>query len=99
MREPDSAIDDLAHAVIGAAFEVHRELGPGFLEGVYEDALAVELGLRQIPFARQPVVEVRYKGARVGDGRLDFLVGQRLVVELQTVDAIHPIHPAQVLTT
>lgn len=79
MVEPDRAIDELAHAVIGAAIEVHRELGPGFLEGVYEEALAMELGLRNIAFVRQPLVEVRYKGARVGECRLDLLVGQRLV--------------------
>jgi len=64
---------------------------------VYEEALAVELGLRKIPFVRQPLIEVRYKGTRVGEGRLDFLVGQRLVVELKAADAIHPIHRAQVL--
>jgi len=97
VQEPDPALDNLAHAVIGAAIEVHRELGPGFLEGVYEEALAVELGLRKIPFVRQPLIEVRYKGTRVGEGRLDFLVGQRLVVELKAADAIHPIHRAQVL--
>lgn len=77
MREPDPRCDYLANAVIGvrppgcdprAAIEVHRELGPGFLESVYEDALAVELGLRKIPFERQPTVEVRYKGIRVGEG-------------------------------
>jgi len=59
--DPDAALDGLAHAVIGAAIEVHRELGPGFLESVYEDALVVELGMRGIPFERQVLVEVRYK--------------------------------------
>ena len=97
VNEPDQALDDLAHAVIGAAIEVHRELGPGFLEGVYEQAMAIEMGFRRIPFVRQPLIEVRHKGECVGDGRLDFLVGGRLVVELKAVDAIHPIHRAQVL--
>jgi len=98
MHEPDDKLDALAHAVIGAAIEVHRELGPGFLEAVYEEALAVELGLRKIPFIRQPLAEVRYKGVKVGEGRLDFLVDGTLVVELKTVDTIHPIHRAQVIS-
>jgi GxxExxY protein len=97
MYEPDDELDTLARSVIGAAIEVHRELGPGFLESVYEEALAVEMGLRRIPFVRQPLVEVRYKGARVGEGRLDFLVGQRLVVEIKTVYPIHAVHRAQVI--
>lgn len=92
MYEPDEALDALARTVIGAAIEVHRELGPGFLEAVYEEELALELGLRSIPFARQPIVEVCYKGARVGEGRLDFLVDGRLVVEIKTVHTIHPVH-------
>ena len=97
MHEPDDQLDALARSVIGAAIEVHRELGPGFLESVYEEALAVEMGLRRIPFVRQPLVEVRFKGTRVGEGRLDFLVAQRLVVEIKAVSAIHPIHRAQVI--
>ena len=98
MTEPDRAIDAWAHAVIGAAIEVHRDVGPGYQESVYEEALAVEFGIRQIPFVRQHLVEVRYKGIIVGEGRLDFLVGQRLVVELKAVDALHNVHRAQVLS-
>ena len=69
-------MDELAHRVIGAAIEVHRHLGPGFLEGVYEDALAVEFRLRGIPIERQKLIAVGYKGDPVGEGRLDFLVGR-----------------------
>jgi GxxExxY protein len=97
LREPDAELDELAHALIGAAIEVHRELGPGFLESVYEEALVVELGLRGIPFVRQAPVEVYYKGVRVGEGRLDLLVGKRLVVEVKAVDRLHPVHSAQVI--
>ena len=97
MHEPDDELDRLAYAVIGAAIEVHRELGPGFLAAVYEEALAVEFGLRRIPFLRQACVDVVYKGTRVGDGRLDFLVGERLVVEIKATDTLHPVHRAQVL--
>src|SRR3990172_7500452 len=60
--EPRAELDDLAHRVIGAAIEVHRLLGPGFLESVYEEALCVELALRGIEFARQVPVGVEYKG-------------------------------------
>lgn len=87
-----------AHVVIGAAIEVHRALGPGYLESVYEEALAVELGLRGVEFLRQPTFALNYKGHRVGEGRMDLLVDGCLVVELKTVDAIAPIHRAQVLS-
>ncbi len=97
-REPPAELDRLAHAVIGAAIEVHRVLGPGFLESVYEEALAVELGLRGVAFVRQAPVAVDYKGHAVGEGRSDFLVGGELVVELKAVDALAPIHSAQVIS-
>lgn len=97
-REPSKTVDELAHAVIGAAIEVHRTLGPGFLESVYEEALCVELRLRSIPFAHQYPVAVDYKGHSVGEGRLDLLVGNELVVELKTVDSLAPIHEAQVIS-
>ena len=73
--EPGDELDRLAHAVIGAAIEVHRHLGPGFLEAVYEEALCVELSSRQIPFVRQAPVAVRYKGHAVGESR--FAGGKR----------------------
>ena len=95
--EPRAELDDLAHRVIGAAIEVHRFLGPGFLESVYEEALCVEFALRGIRFARQVPVSVRYKGEPVGEARLDLLVDDSLVVELEAVESIAPIHWAQVL--
>jgi GxxExxY protein len=91
-------IEDLANRVIGAAIEVHRNLGPGFLESVYEEAMAVELSLRQIPYSRQIVFNVDYKGHAVGTSRLDLLVDNCLPVELKAVDALPPIHTAQVLS-
>ncbi|MGE3076898.1 MAG: GxxExxY protein [Dehalococcoidia bacterium] len=87
-----------AAAVIGAAIEVHRALGPGFLESVYEEALATEFRLREIPFIRQPVVEIGFKGHRVGEQRLDFLVCGCLIVELKAVESLAPIHTAQVVS-
>jgi len=98
IREPDIELDRLAHVVIGAAIEVHRLLGPGFLESVYEEALCMELNLRKVPFVRQPGISVPYKDSIVGEGRLDLLVEGILVVELKAVEALAPIHTAQVIS-
>ncbi len=96
--EPSAEVDQLANSVIGAAIEVHRALGPGYLEKVYEEALAVEFQLQGIPFARQHPVAVVYKGHSCGEGKLDFLVGGVLVVELKTVEQFAEIHRAQVIS-
>jgi len=96
--EPSAKLDALAHAVIGAALEVHRNLGPGFLESLYEEALCIELKLRGIPFVRQPGISVAYKGQKIGESKLDLLVGGMLVVELKAVDVLAPVHSAQVLS-
>ena len=73
-------------------------MGPGFLEEVYELALCVELRLRGVPFERQKPTKVEYKGEYVGEGRLDLLVNNRLVVELKAVRELAPIHSAIVLS-
>jgi len=98
VREPPRELDGIAGVVIGAALEVHRVLGPGFLESVYEDALAFELALRSVFFERQKAVSVSYKGRQVGEGRSDFLVENALIVELKAVERLLPIHQAQVLS-
>lgn len=97
-KEPEEELDQLARDVIGAAIEVHRVLGPGFLESVYEEALGIELKLRGIPFQRQVSLGVEYKGERVGEGRIDLLVKDALIVELKTVDNLAPIHKAQTIS-
>lgn len=91
-------LNGLSSAVIGAAIEVHRLLGPGFAESVYEEALCIELAERGIPFARQAAIQVRYKGRLVGEGRLDLLVADVLIVELKVVDALAPVHTSQLLS-
>lgn len=96
--EPNKGLDRLARTVIGAAIEVHRYLGPGYLECVYEEALAVELDLRGIPYVRQEPFALSYKGREVGEGRLDLVVDGQLLVELKAVDALAPIHKAQVIS-
>ena len=96
--EPSKRLDRLARAVVGAALEVHRHLGAGYLESVYEEALAVELSLRNIPYVRQKAFGVSYKEHEIGEGRLDLLVGDELLVELKAVEALAPIHKAQVIS-
>ena len=91
--------DPLTAAVIGAAIEVHKLLGPGLLEVLYERALRHELLLRGIPFEAQQPVPVNYKGQHLGDDlRLDLVVEKRLIVELKAIDQFHPIHEAQLIT-
>ena len=96
--EPGQELDRLTYAVIGAVIDVHRVLGPGLLESVYEEALCVELKLRGISFARQVRLSVEYKQHRVGKARLDLVVGERLILELKAVDRLAPIHVAQLLS-
>jgi len=96
--EFDVTVNMLSRDIVGAALEVHRLLGPGFLESVYEEALCVELGLRNIHFARQVALPVCYKGQVVGQGKLDLLVANSIVVELKAVEALAPIHAVQLLS-
>jgi GxxExxY protein len=96
--EPSEEVDLLARRVIGAAIEVHRHLGPGFLESAYQRAMAVELTLQQIPFEIEYPVLTQYKDQVVVEQRLDLLVGGDLVVEIKAVETLTPIHTAQVLS-
>jgi len=90
---------DLTHAIIGAAIEIHRNLGPGLLEAVYEECLAREFTLRTIPFERQKSIPLVYKDLKLECGyRLDFVVAGRIVVELKSIEAIAPIHDSVMLT-
>ena len=89
----------VSQAVIGAAIEVHRHLGPGLLESVYEMALRRELWLRGLRVERQVPVRVWYKGVDLeSQMRLDLLVNSVVVVEVKSVDALAPVHRAQLLT-
>jgi len=96
--EPSTELDGIAADLLDAAIEVHRALGPGFLEAIYEEALCIELALRGVPFVRQSNVRVHYKGRLVGDARIDLLVADRLIVELKAVEHIAPIHLAQAMS-
>jgi GxxExxY protein len=85
-------------AVIGTAIEAYKDLGPGFLESVYEEAICVELRGRGIPFARQVHFAVGGKGEPVGEGKVDLVVAKNRVVELKAVDALARIHTAQTIS-
>ncbi len=90
--------DPLTEKIIGAAIEVHRTLGPGFLESIYEEALVVELRLRGINFERQVEVDVNYKGHVIKGQRLDLLVEKEVIVELKSVANLPEAATAQVLS-
>jgi len=92
-------LDRISGAVIEAAVEVHRELGPGLLESVYEAALVMELGARSLLVARQQRIPLSYKGRSLGkDLILDLLVEERVVVEVKAVRALDAVHEAQLLS-
>ena len=98
-RPPMHTINELSSAILGAAIEVHRVLGPGLLESAYEHCLAREFSLRNIPFEQQKSLPVHYKGTRLDCGyRLDFVVSDTVVVEVKAIDALLPIHQAQLLS-
>lgn len=95
----DTKSDKLTEQVIGAAIEVHRELGPGLLKSACQRAVAHEFGLRQIKFEEKKLCPVTYKNLVIEDAyRVDFIVEGVLVVELKTVETLTPVHDAQVLT-
>jgi GxxExxY protein len=98
LKEPSKEVDELARVVIGALIEVHRKLGPGFLESIYEEAACIEFYKRGVSYERQVIVAVEYDGRVIGEGRIDLLVGTKLIVELKAVDALAPIHQAQLMS-
>ena len=101
MRNPAKGweTEKLASELVDAAFKVHRALGPGLLETVYETCFCRELTLRAISFQRQVTVPIIYEGVTLDTGlRLDVVVANRIVVELKAVDKLIPLFDAQVLT-
>jgi GxxExxY protein len=91
--------NELSKVIIGAAIDVHRQLGPGLLESAYEACLCHELGLKQIPYERQKSLPVVYKGLSLECGyRIDILVDEKVVLEIKSVEGLLPIHEAQMLT-
>jgi GxxExxY protein len=95
---PSSYLDDLARSVIGAALAVHRTLGPGFLESVYQSALTIELQSRSIPYKTQVRIPLYYQSQIIGESRLDLVIDDLLIVELMCVEGFAPIHTAQLIS-
>ena len=92
-------INKITSAAIGAAIEVHRNLGPGLLESAYDECLSREMAIRSISFERQYPLPVEYKGIHLDCGyRLDYLVAKQVVLELKAVETVLPVHEAQLLT-
>ena len=92
-------LEDLTEQIIGAAIEVHKQLGPGLLESAYEQCLCHELHLRGIQFQRQVPLPVAYKGLKLDCGyHLDLVVEDAVILELKAVEKILPVHEAQLLT-
>jgi GxxExxY protein len=99
MADTEIPLDELTHRIIGAAVEVHSNLGPGLLESVYQDCLAVELRRRELRVERERQVPLVYKGEHIDSRlKLDMLVEERVIIEVKAVETLHPIHQAQVVT-
>lgn len=97
MAESDLLYSDLTREIIGAAMEVHRNLDSGFLESVYEEALAIEFDLRKVRYERQKGIDVFYKGLLAKQFVCDFLVGEKVLVELKALKTITGVEEAQIL--
>ncbi len=92
-------LNELTDAIIGAAMEVHRMLGPGLLESTYEMCLCRELSIRGIPFERQVPIPVEYKGVKLDCGyRADIVVDETILIEIKAIDSVLSIHDAQLLS-
>jgi GxxExxY protein len=96
--EPDPELNKLTNDVIGAAIAVHRALGPGQLESAYQRAMEIELEYRQIPFQRQVPVRLVYRNQTVGQGFVDLLIDNRVIVELKAAEYIAPVHRVQIIS-
>ena len=98
MYELDVEYRELSGELVKAAFEVHKTLGPGYLEKVYEDALVIELKLRNINFSRQKQIEIRYKTYPIAKGKIDLLIDNKIIVEIKAVECFAEIHRAQIIS-
>lgn len=97
LAQPPPETNELSHRVLGMCIEVHRELGPGLPELAYERALAIEFDRQRLRYSRQHRIEIQYKGAVVATVVVDFLIDERLVLEVKSVDVLSPIDRRQVM--
>ena len=96
--EGDPELNRITNLIIGAAIAVHKDLGPGYDEQTYENALAIEFGVRGIRFERQYLVGIFYRGQKVGERRLDFLVEETVVLELKAVEQLIGLFTSQTIS-
>jgi len=94
----DNELNDLSHRIIGIAIEIHKKLGPGFQEKIYEEALLREFRKSGIEYEKQKVVRVDYDGVNLGNQRIDLLVDNEVILEIKTCTKIIPIHRNQVIS-
>jgi GxxExxY protein len=94
-NETNIVYPDLSYEIMGAIFEVHKKLGPGFLESIYEKALIQELSNRGMKVETQKIIDLTYKNKKIGIHRLDLVVEDKVVVELKTVERFSVHHKAQ----
>ena len=94
----DLLFPELSYQVMQAVFEVHNHLGPGFTEDIYENALALELEIKGIPFERQTQIQVHYKDRFVGNYRLDMVIDSKIILELKAVTQLNDVFKAQLLS-
>jgi GxxExxY protein len=92
------AVENVATGVIGAAIEVHKHLGPGFLERIYHEALCFELDVRHLAFERECSVVVKYKGMPITGQRIDLIVNRCVIVELKAAVRVDPVHEAKLIS-
>ena len=96
--EPNPELNRMTNKIIGACIEVHKSLGPGHLEAHYENALEIEFRARGIPFQRQVPIQLLYRGQLVGEGRLDFLLYDQIILDLKSVERLVPLFTAMMIS-
>lgn len=88
---------DLTHKIIGCAMEVHKQLGSGFQEVVYQRALSIEMNLQEIPYEREKEMDIHYKGFKIGTRRADFFADDKIMVEIKAIKELEDVHLAQAM--
>ena len=98
MKKQNIIFDILSNKTIGVAIEVHKTLGPGFIESIYHNAMKKELEIQSIPFETEKEIIIKYKNEQVGLHRLDLLINNKIIVELKAVKEITDIHLSQIIS-
>jgi len=91
-------LNRITERIIGLAIEVHKKLGPGFIEKIYQEALSLELDQSKISYEKEKFITINYKGRKLGEQRIDFLIENSIILEIKAIDKIGPIHIAQVIS-